>query len=192
MLNMMLVAVSWTSFISFCLPLQVPSFVLMGIPHGTFWSSLSQLGDACSRRDLTAIHEIRENIGYKDDGMTNERSFKCGLTKCRNHKIQRKGGDSAFKHQDIRTKIECYSQFIGVGTMVSPTIFDRRSLSYLMSDKPQEAIKDAMQAQVVSPVWHIACYLQAVALSALGMDSEAEAALKEGTMLESKMSKAAG
>ncbi|CAN6717909.1 unnamed protein product [Malus baccata var. baccata] len=64
----------------------------MGIPHGTFWSSLSQLGDACSRRDMTAIHEILENIGYKDAGMTNECSFKCGLTKCRNHKIQRKGG----------------------------------------------------------------------------------------------------
>ncbi|KAM0979614.1 hypothetical protein ACFX13_015730 [Malus domestica] len=84
------------------------------------------------------------------------------------------------------------NEFIGVGTMVSPTIFDRCSLSYLMSDKPQEAIKDAMQAQVASPVWHIACYLQAVALSALGMDGEVEAGLKEGTMLESKMSKAAG
>ncbi|CAN6717901.1 unnamed protein product [Malus baccata var. baccata] len=58
--------------------------------------------------------------------------------------------------------------------------------------EPQEAIKDAMQARVISPVWHIACYLQAVALSALGMDSEAQAAIKEGTMLESKMSKAAG
>ena len=76
--------------------------------------------------------------------------------------------------------------------MVSPTIFAWRSLSYLMSDKPQEAINDAMQAQVVSPLWHIACYLQAVALSALGMDSEAEATLKEGSLLESKRSKAAG
>ncbi|KAB2597661.1 serine/threonine-protein kinase [Pyrus ussuriensis x Pyrus communis] len=82
--------------------------------------------------------------------------------------------------------------FIGVGKMVSPTIFARRSLSYLMSDKPQEAINFAMQAQVVSIVWHIACYLQAVALSPLGMDSEAEATLKEGSMLESKRSKAAG
>ncbi|KAM1053130.1 hypothetical protein FF1_000641 [Malus domestica] len=46
----------------------------MGIPHGTSWSSLSPLGEACSRRDLTAIHDILENIGYKDDGMTNELS----------------------------------------------------------------------------------------------------------------------
>ncbi|XP_048422031.1 serine/threonine-protein kinase BSK3-like isoform X2 [Pyrus x bretschneideri] len=104
----------------------------------------------------------------------------------------KKKGDSAFKHKDFRTTIECYSQFIDVGTMVSPTIFARRSLSYLMSDKPQKAINDAMQAQVVSPVWHIACYLQAVALLALGMDSEAQAALKEGTTLESKRRKAGG
>ncbi|RXH77581.1 hypothetical protein DVH24_039552 [Malus domestica] len=169
---------------------EVPSFVLMGIPHGTFWSSLSQLGDACSRRDLTAIHEIRENIGYKDDGMTNEpsqRSFKCGLTKCRNHKIQRKGGDSAFKHLDIRTTIECYSQFYYACSSLE---LEQWFLQQFLTGV--EAIKDAMQAQVVSPVWHIACYLQAVALSALGMDSEAEAAIKEGTMLESKMSKAAG
>ncbi|CAN6711054.1 unnamed protein product [Malus baccata var. baccata] len=90
------------------------------------------------------------------------------------------------------TPLQKETEFIDVGTMVSPTIFARRSLSYLMSDKPQNAINDAMQAQVVSPVWHIACYLQAVALSALGMDSEAQAALKEGTTLESKRSKAVG
>ncbi|KAB2620856.1 serine/threonine-protein kinase [Pyrus ussuriensis x Pyrus communis] len=132
---------------------QVPP-VLMEIPHVTFWSSLSPLGEACTRRDLTAIHEILESIGYTDDGMRNE--------------------------------------FIDVGMMVSPTIFARRSLSYLMSDKPHKAINDAMQAQVVSPLWHIACYLQAVALSALGMDIEAQAGLKEGTTLESKRTKAVG
>ncbi|CAN6568098.1 unnamed protein product [Malus baccata var. baccata] len=136
------------SLVAFLTPLQKETEMLnMGIPHGTSWSSLSPLGEACSRRDLTAIHDILENIGYKDDGMTNE--------------------------------------FVGFGSMVSPTIFAQHSLSYLMSDMPQEAINDAMQAQVVSPVWHIACYLQAVALLALGMDGEAQAALKEGTMLES-------
>jgi len=35
--------------------------------------SLTPLGDACLRMDLTAIHEILENTGYKDDeGTTNE------------------------------------------------------------------------------------------------------------------------
>ncbi|CAN6711077.1 unnamed protein product [Malus baccata var. baccata] len=171
---------------------EVPSSVLMGIPHGTSGSSLSPLGEACTRRDLTAIHEILESIGYKDDGMTNELSFQMWTDQMQESLDSKKKGDSAFKHKDFRTTIECYSQFIDVGTMVSPTIFARRSLSYLMSDKPQKAINDAMQAQVVSPVWHIACYLQAVALSALGMDSEAQAALKEGTTLESKRSKAVG
>lgn len=70
--------------------------------------------------------------------------------------------------------------------MVSPTIFARRSLSHLMSDVPQEALNDAVQAQVISPVWHIASYLQASALFALGRENEAHIALKEGSILEEK------
>ena len=85
-----------------------------------------------------------------------------------------------------------YLQFIDVGNMVSPTIFARRSLSYLMDEMPQEALNDAMQAQVISPIWHIASYLQAAALSALGKENEAQSALKEGTMLEAKRNTTAG
>lgn len=45
----------------------------MGIPHSDSLAPLSPLGEACSRKDLTAIHEILENVGYKDDeGVTNE------------------------------------------------------------------------------------------------------------------------
>lgn len=48
----------------------------MGIPHGNGAAKeipLSPLGEACSRLDLTAIHEILEKIGYKDDeGVANE------------------------------------------------------------------------------------------------------------------------
>jgi BR-signaling kinase len=34
---------------------------------------LSPLAEACSRQDLTAIHEILESTGYKDDeGTANE------------------------------------------------------------------------------------------------------------------------
>jgi len=45
----------------------------MGIQHSTTFASLSPLGEACSRKDLTAIHEVMENIGYKDDeGVANE------------------------------------------------------------------------------------------------------------------------
>lgn len=49
----------------------------MGIQHGMASPkelvSLTPLGDACSRRDLTAIHQILEKAGYKDDeGVANE------------------------------------------------------------------------------------------------------------------------
>ena len=84
-----------------------------------------------------------------------------------------------------------YLQFINIGNMISPTIFARRSLSYLMDEMPQEALNDAMQAQEISPVWHIASYLQAASLSALGMETEAQSELKEGTVLEAKRNTAA-
>lgn len=70
--------------------------------------------------------------------------------------------------------------------MLSPTVFARRSLCYLMSDMPQEAHNDALQAQVISPVWHFAFYLQAAALFSLGKENEAQVALKEGSVLETK------
>lgn len=45
----------------------------MGVPHSATFTSLSPLGEACSRKDLTAIHEVLENLGYKDDeGVANE------------------------------------------------------------------------------------------------------------------------
>lgn len=48
----------------------------MGIPHGAEHLPLSPLGEACLRMDLTAIHEILEKIGYKDDeGATTEVCF---------------------------------------------------------------------------------------------------------------------
>ncbi|KAF5733045.1 serine/threonine-protein kinase [Tripterygium wilfordii] len=165
---------------------EVPSHVLMGVPHGTSVSPLSPLGEACSRRDLTAIHEILEDIGYKDDGVTNELSFQMWTDEMQDTLNLKKKGDSAFKQKDFGAAIELYTQFIDVGTMVSPTVHARRSLSYLMSDMPQEALGDAMQAQIISPVWHIASYLQAVSLAVLGMDNEAQVALKDGTTLEAE------
>lgn len=70
--------------------------------------------------------------------------------------------------------------------MVSPTVLARRSLCYLMSDLPQEALGDAMQAQVISPDWSTAFYLQAAALFSLGMDNDARESLTDGTSLEAK------
>ncbi|XP_019456338.1 PREDICTED: probable serine/threonine-protein kinase At5g41260 isoform X2 [Lupinus angustifolius] len=166
---------------------EVPSHVLMGIPNSASFALLSPLGEACSRKDLTAIHEVLENLGYKDDeGVTNELSFQMWTDQMQDTLNCKKRGDVAFKQKDFRLSIMCYTQFIDAGTMVSPTVYARRSLCHLISDMPQEALNDAMQAQVISPVWHIASYLQSVALSGLGMENEAQAALKDGTTLESK------
>ncbi|XP_077241842.1 serine/threonine-protein kinase BSK5-like [Tasmannia lanceolata] len=57
--------------------------------------------------------------------------------------------------------------FIDDGTMVSPTVFVCHYLCYLMNGMPQEAIKDAMPAQMISPAWPTASYLQAAAPLAL-------------------------
>ncbi|MCH84632.1 putative serine/threonine-protein kinase, partial [Trifolium medium] len=79
--------------------------------------------------------------------------------------------------------------FIDGGTMVSPTVYARRCLSYLMNDMPQEALEDAMQAQVVSPEWPTAFYLQATCLFSLGMENDAQETLKDGTNIEAKKHK---
>lgn len=76
-------------------------------------------------------------------------------------------------------------QFID-GGMISPTVCARRSLCYLMSDMPKEALDDAIQAQGISPVWHVASYLQSASLAFLGMEKESQIALKEGSNLEAK------
>ncbi|XP_068669614.1 serine/threonine-protein kinase BSK5-like [Aristolochia californica] len=170
---------------------EVPSYTLMGFPHGTISSnepfSLTPFGEACSRMDLTAIHEILEKVGYKDDeGIANELSFQMWTSQMQETLNSKKQGDAAFRVKDFGTAIDCYTQFIDGGTMVSPTVFARRCLSYLMNDMPQEALGDAMQSQVVSPEWATAFYLQAAALFSLGMDNDAQETLKDGSALEAK------
>lgn len=72
--------------------------------------------------------------------------------------------------------------------MVSPTVFARRSLAYLMTDQADAALRDAMQAQYVNPEWATAFYLQSVALAKLNMEKEAADMLDEGATLEAKKS----
>lgn len=76
-------------------------------------------------------------------------------------------------------------QFIE-GTMVSPTVYARRSLCYLFSDQPDTALLDAMQAQCVYPDWPTAFYMQSVALAKLNMHTDATDMLNEGAALEEK------
>ncbi|KAK4761552.1 hypothetical protein SAY87_029436 [Trapa incisa] len=179
------------SLVDALLPLQqeteVPSDILMGIRSGTSAISLSPLGEACMRKDLTAIHEILEKLGYKDDeGATTELSFQMWTNQMQETLNSKKKGDVAFRHKDFTAAIDCYTQFILAGSVISPTIYARRSLSYLMSNMPEEALNDAMEARVISPLWHIASYLQAVAHFLLGKEKEAQLALKEGSLQESR------
>lgn len=77
-------------------------------------------------------------------------------------------------------------QFIDVGNIVSPTVYARRSICYLLCDKPDAALRDAMQAQLAHPEWPTAFYLQAVALVKLGMHKDAADMLNEASTLEKK------
>ncbi|CAA2964934.1 probable serine threonine- kinase At4g35230 [Olea europaea subsp. europaea] len=182
-------------FVSTLAPLQnkpdVPSHVMLGIPKQvetppTPQHPLSPMGDACSRMDLTAIHQILVMTHYKDDEGTNELSFQEWTQQMRDMLDARKRGDLAFRDKDFKTAIDCYSQFIDVGTMISPTVHARRSLCYLMCDQPDAALRDAMQAQCVYPDWSTAFYMQAVALAKLDMHKDAADMLNEATVLEEK------
>lgn len=90
----------------------------------------------------------------------------------------------AFVFRDHDSRVLC--QFVDVGTMVSPTVFARRSLAHLLSDQAEAALRDAMQAQYVHPEWPTAFFMQAAALTKLGMDIDAKDMLKEGAALHMK------
>ncbi|CAH2076696.1 unnamed protein product [Thlaspi arvense] len=176
-------------------PLQtksdVPSYVMLGIKKheeapSTPQRPLSPLGEACSRMDLTAIHQILVMTHYRDDEGTNELSFQEWTQQMKDMLDARKRGDQAFREKDFKNAIDCYSQFIDVGTMVSPTVFGRRSLCYLLCDQPDAALRDAMQAQCVYPDWPTAFYMQSVALAKLNMNTDAADMLNEAAQLEEK------
>jgi BR-signaling kinase len=180
---------------------QVPSYEMLGIPKHEEEAPptpppppqpqhpLSPMGEACSRMDLTAIHQILVNTHYRDDEGTNELSFQEWTQQMRDMLEARKRGDFAFRDKDFKAAIDCYTQFVDVGTMVSPTVYARRSLCHLMSDQPDAALRDAMQAQCVYPDWPTAFYMQAVALSKLNMQSDAMDMLNEASQLEEKRQK---
>lgn len=173
---------------------DVPSHVMLGISKeeeapSTPHRPLSPMGEACSRTDLTAIHQILVMTHYRDDEGTNELSFQEWTQQMRDMLDARKRGDSAFRDKDFKTAIDCYSQFIEGGTMVSPTVYARRSLCYLMNDQPDAALRDAMQAQCVYPDWPTAFYMQSVALAKLDMQKDSVDMLNEAAALEEKRQK---
>ncbi|EPS73400.1 hypothetical protein M569_01345 [Genlisea aurea] len=168
--------------------LLVPSHVMLGLLPKRDEARRSPMGDACSRRDLTAIHQFLVSQHYKDDegSGSNELSFQEWTQQMKDMVDAKKRGDLAFRDKDLRTAMDCYSQFIDVGTMISPTVYARRSLCYLMCDQPDAALRDAMQAQFIYPNWSTAFYMQSVALAKLDMHKDALDMLNEAAMLEEK------
>jgi BR-signaling kinase len=107
--------------------LEVPSYEMLGIPKHEEEAPpapapapapqpqhpLSPMGEACSRMDMTAIHQILVATHYRDDEGTNELSFQEWTQQMRDMLDARKRGDFAFRDKDFKTAIECYTQ---VGT----------------------------------------------------------------------------
>ncbi|KAK1303202.1 putative serine/threonine-protein kinase [Acorus calamus] len=176
---------------------EVPSHVMLNIPKQveappTPQHPLSPMGEACSRMDLTAIHQILVATHYRDDEGTNELSFQEWTQQMRDMLEARKRGDFAFRDKDFKTAIDCYTQFIDGGIMVSQTVYARRSLCHLLCDQPDAALRDAMQAQCIYSDWPTAFYMQAVALTKLDMHKDAADMLNEATRLEEKKQKSGG
>ncbi|KAI5435046.1 Serine/threonine-protein kinase bsk2 [Lathyrus oleraceus] len=143
---------------------EAASHVLMGLTKTAavlpLPTMLSPLGKACARMDLTAIHDILLKTGYKDEeGAENELSFQ--------------------EDKDFKNAIEYYSKLVVMMSVPSATVFARRAFFYLMNEQAELALRDAMQAQVCIPDWPTAFYLQALALSKLGMETDAQDMLND-------------
>ncbi|XP_048606149.1 serine/threonine-protein kinase BSK6-like isoform X1 [Brassica napus] len=148
---------------------------------------LTPFGEACWRVNLSVIHELLEKLGYGEDVVvvTNEFSFEMWTGRMQENTDYKKHGDAAFRAKDFETAIEFYTEFMSGATVVSPTVLTRRCLCYLMSEMFSEALTDAMQAELASPEYSTALYLQAACLLKLGMVAEAKEALRHGSSLES-------
>ncbi|RZC11376.1 Serine/threonine-protein kinase BSK2 isoform B [Glycine soja] len=170
---------------------EVTSHVLMGLTKNTavLPTMLSPLGKACARMDLTAVHDILLKTGYKDEeGAENELSFQEWTQQVQDILNTKKFGDIAFRDKDFKNAIEYYSKLVVMMSVPSATVFARRAFSYLMNDQAELALRDAMQAQVCIPDWPTAFYLQALALSKLGMETDAHDMLNDGAAFEAKRS----
>lgn len=86
------------------------------------------------------------------------------------------------RHSKLRPDV----QLVSMMSVPSGTVFVRRAISYLMIGQPEFALRDAMQAQVCLSEWPTAFYMQALALSKLGMETDAQDMLNDGASFEAK------
>ncbi|KAK9120677.1 hypothetical protein Syun_018294 [Stephania yunnanensis] len=159
---------------------EVASHVLMGLQKAAAAAvlpiMLSPLGKACARMDLTAVHDILLKtaiISRMDTAGSGDVKYKEVRGYC-------------FQDKDFKSAIDYYSKLAGMMSVPSATVFARRALCYLMNSQPEFALRDAMQAQVCMPEWPTAFYLQALALSKLGMETDAQDMLNDGATFEVK------
>ncbi|CAN1295964.1 Serine/threonine-protein kinase BSK2 [Linum perenne] len=162
---------------------DVSSLSLMGLSRTpvTLPTMLSPLGKACNRMDLSAVHEVLLKTGYRE-----ELSFQEWTQQVQDMLNTKKFGDIAFRDKDFKNAVDCYTKLVSMMSAPSGTVFVRRALSYLMIGQAELALRDAMQAQVCMPEWPAAFYMQALALSKLGMESDAQDMLNDGANLEAK------
>ncbi|KAF3638709.1 putative serine/threonine-protein kinase [Capsicum baccatum] len=168
---------------------EVASHVLMGLTKTpvVLPTMLSPLGKACARMDLTAVHDILLKTGYKDEeGAENELSFQEWTQQVQDMLNTKKFGDIAFRDKDFKSAVDYYSKLVSMMPAPSGTVFVRRALSYMMNGQAELALRDAMQAQVCLPEWPTAFYMQALSLSKLGMETDAQDMLNDGASFEAK------
>ncbi|RWR88412.1 putative serine/threonine-protein kinase [Cinnamomum micranthum f. kanehirae] len=143
----------------------VASHVMLGIAKHeqappTSQRHLSPMVEACSRMDLTAIHQILVMTHYRDDERTNELSFQEWTQQMRDTLRQGSAGTLLF--------------MLG------------QWLCYLLCDQPDAALRDAMTAHCVYLECPTAFYMLAVALAKLQMLKDAAEMLNEAAGLEKK------
>ncbi|KAA3482045.1 putative serine/threonine-protein kinase isoform X2 [Gossypium australe] len=168
---------------------EVASHILMGLSKTpvVLPTMISPLGKACARMDLTAVHDILLKTGYKEEeGAENELSFQEWTQQVQDMLNTKKFGDIAFRDKDFKNAIDYYSKLVAMMSVPSGTVFVRRALSYLIIGQPELALRDAMQAQVCLPECPTAFYMQALALSKLGMETDAQDMLNDGASFEAK------
>ncbi|PWA58289.1 eukaryotic elongation factor 2 kinase [Artemisia annua] len=164
-------------------PLQtkcdVPSHVMLGISKqeeapSTPPRHLSPLGEACSRKDLTAIHQILVMTHYRDDDGTgtNELSFQEWTQQMRDMLEARKRGDHAFRDKDFKAAIDFYSQ--------------AKPLCHLLCDQTSMPPFETPCSTDWYGDWATAFYMQSVALAKLDMHQDASDMLNEAAGVEEK------
>nr|XP_040258210.1 probable serine/threonine-protein kinase BSK3 [Aegilops tauschii subsp. strangulata] len=86
-------------------------------------SAASRMEATCFPADLTAIHEILEREGYKEDeGVASELSFQMWTDQMQETITHRKKGDDAFQAGDFQAALDNFTEFIDTGILVSPGV----------------------------------------------------------------------